>query len=109
MVGALRDLSEIARKGGTIEVRCKSCGHACMFAPAELEAWLTSRRKDTGWRNFGRYLKCSGCGQYGPTPSWTPLDPPPVLPSVNGEKPLRAMRPRAITPDEFQRFRKATR
>lgn len=106
MVGPFRDLSDVSRKGGTIEVRCKGCGHTCMFVPAELEAWLASRRKDTGWRNFSRYLTCSGCGRSSPVPSWSPLDPPPVAPLLQGRIGTMAGLPRAIAPHEIQSFRK---
>ena len=80
MVGPIRDLDNLSRRGGTVRAECLTCGRVALFAPTDLAAHWRGKGWDCSWPNFARHLVCrrpEGRGTRGPKVSWLVGDPPP--------------------------------
>ena len=79
-VQAIRDLAELARKGGTVQATCRICGKVALFSPAELAGYFARRNWDGSWPRFATRLRCAGtggCGACGPKVASLVDGPPP--------------------------------
>ena len=76
MVQAIRDLTELARKGGSIRAECP-CGRVTIFAVGELLAHFVRKGWSDSWPGFARHLRCQNCGRRRPRVAWLVNPPPP--------------------------------
>lgn len=76
MVGPIRSLRELARKGGAVSCECQGCAKVSIFAVGDLAAYWRAKGWSDGWPGFAQHLKCSACGAAGPMVRWIPDIPP---------------------------------
>ena len=107
MVGPIRTLADLARKGGSLTVTC-SCGQTSIFDVSEMAFFITQMKATKGWTDawpgFAKHLRCSECGAREPKVSWSPMPPPPRDPTPPRPRFARKGEPTNVI--DFQRVRR---
>lgn len=56
-------LSELIGFGGTVRVKCRSCGREARFAAGELSRWFRACGIRDDWKTIRSKFVCQGCGR----------------------------------------------
>lgn len=62
MVGPIRSLDDLARKGFDLHVECRSCGYARTIPIAQVRQMFGHRIMSAPWSTLWRRFSCSWCG-----------------------------------------------
>ena len=62
MVGPIRSLDDLARKGFDLNVECQSCGYSRTIPIAEARQMVRGRNWSDSWAGLWKRFRCSWCG-----------------------------------------------
>jgi hypothetical protein len=65
MVGPIRTLEDLARKGFDVNATCLSCRYTRTIPIAEVRRLFRERRRPESWRGAEKRWRCSWCGHRG--------------------------------------------
>lgn len=108
MVQPIESLTELARKGGTVQATCRNCGRVALFQVWALARYFRERGWDESWPGFAKRLRCAGeggCGNRAPKVAWLTDNPPPPEPQPPRPSLVRPPAPKGVDQGEWERAR----